>query len=341
MSPTVQYVQQGLLESITRHTRSSLMNEFISSDDQSPNQELAQIGSSDGSLATLDLSEASDRVSAKLVSFLLAKHPLSQEAIFACRSERASVPGEGVISLSKFASMGSALCFPLEAMVFLTIIFMAIEREQGYRFTNEKDFLPYVGRVRVYGDDIVVPIDFVHTVVDLLEHFGAKVGRHKSFWIGRFRESCGKEYYSGHDVSIVKVRNMFPTHRQQATEVQSLVSLRNQFYEHGCWVTAAWLDKKIRKVLRYFPNIESSSSALGRVSFLGYSQERICEQLHVPLVRAHVLSSTSPRDNLDGAGALLKFFLKRGPDPSFDAKHLERAGRPRVVRIKTRWVPPY
>jgi hypothetical protein len=338
---TVQYVQQGILESMMQHIRSSFMNDFIGSDSQEPNQLLAQKGSLDGTLATLDLSEASDRVSLKLVEELLARNPLAKEAILACRSLRASVPGHETIKLAKFASMGSALCFPIEAMVFITIVFLGIEREQGCRFTHKRDFLPFVGRVRVYGDDIVVPIEYVQTVVDLLEHFGARVGRQKSFWTGRFRESCGKEYYDGHDVSIVKVRNMFPSHRQHVAEIQSIVSLRNQFYEHGCWRTAAWLDERIRSVLTYFPNVLPTSSALGRISFLGYLQERECEHLHRPLVKAHVVSSVSPRDPLDGPGALLKFFLKRGSDPTFDGRHLERAGRPRTVRIKTRWVTPY
>jgi len=338
---SVQYVQQGLLESITRHTQSDLCSGFIGSESQEPNQLLAQKGSSDGTLATLDLSEASDRVSSKLVHELLAQNHLSRDAIFACRSERASVPGHGVIPLSKFASMGSALCFPIEAMVFLTIIFLAIENEQGCRFTERRDFVPFLGRVRVYGDDIVVPVDYVHSVVDLLEYFGARVGRHKSFWTGRFRESCGKDYYAGHDVSIVKVRQYIPSHRQQVAETISLVSLRNQMYYSGCWETVKWLDHKCRKILNFFPQVDPSSSALGRHSFLGYVSEKEHEHLHSPLVKAYVVSSNSPRDSLDGPGALLKFFLKRGSSPRFDGRHLERAGRPRTVRIKARWVSPF
>ena len=342
IEPThVQYVQQGILEALNRATSRDPMASFISSDSQEPNQLLAQKGSSDGSLATLDLSEASDRVSCRLVSEMLSRNSLSHEAVMACRSERADVPGEGVISLSKFASMGSALCFPIEAMVFCTIIFLAIEKEQGHRFTNKAQILDFVGRVRVYGDDIVVPADYVHTVVDQLEHFGARVGRQKSFWIGRFRESCGKEYYEGHDVSIVKVRRMPPLHRQHVAETVSLVSLRNQFYEFGCWETAAWLDEHIRKLLPHFPNVLPSSSALGRISFLGYVAEKECEHLHAPLVKAYVMSSRAPVDKIDGHEALLKYFLKRGSDPRFDEKHLERAGRPRVAYIKPRWVSPY
>jgi len=338
---TVQYVQQGILEALNETIHSSYLNDFIGTKDQTPNQRLAKEGSLNGDLATLDLSEASDRVSSKLVRALMARHPLSSEAVFACRSERASVPGEGVISLSKFASMGSALCFPFEAMVFFTIILLGIERELGHQFTKKSDVYPFLGKVRVYGDDLIVPIDYVHTVVDLLEHFGARVGRSKSFWNGSFRESCGKEYYDGHDVSIVKVRRVFPSRLQQVAEVESLVSLRNQMYQFGNWRVAKWLDDKCRKVLNYFPNTESTSSALGRFSFLGYCSEKEDEHLHRPLVKAHVVTSRSPRDPLEGSGALLKFFLKRGVEPTFDVEHLERAGRPRTAYIKTRWVTPY
>ena len=338
---TVQFVQQGILEQISTKIRSSFLNELIGTDSQEPNQFLAQQGSISGDLATLDLSEASDRVSLQLVKTIMRNHPLSREAVLACRSQRASVPGHGVIPLAKFASMGSALCFPFEAMVFLTIIFLAIEQEQGHRFTKKGDFSPFLGEVRVYGDDIIVPSKYVHTVVDLLEHYGAKVGRSKSFWNGKFRESCGKEYYEGDDVTYVKVRRVFPSRRQHVAEVESLVSLRNQMYLHGNWGTCKWLDDKIRRVLTYFPIVESTSSALGRTSFLGYISEKEDEHLHRPLVKACVVSSRSPRDSLEGPAALLKFFLKRGSDPTFDVEHLKRAGRPRTAYIKTRWVPPF
>jgi hypothetical protein len=338
---SVQYVQQGILEVLMHNIHQGFLDDFIGTRSQEPNQLMAQEGSLNRDLATLDLSEASDRVSFKLVSALMSRHRLSNEAVSACRSERASVPGHGVIPLAKFASMGSALCFPFESMVFLTIIFLAIEKEQGHRFTSKKDILQFVGRVRVYGDDIVVPIDYVHTVVDFLEHYGAKVGRPKSFWNGSFRESCGKEYYAGHDVSIVKVRREFPSHRQQVAEVVSLVELRNQFYLFGNWATVQWLDGKILGILKYFPKILPTSPALGRYSFLGYVAEKECEYLHRPLVKACVMISKSPRDPLDGTSALLKFFLKRGIEPTFDKEHLERAGRPRTAYIKTRWVPPF
>jgi len=197
----MQYVQQGLLErlvmSIERHDSLSVLIGF---DDQVPNQELARIGSQDGSLATLDLSEASDRVSWPLVQALVDRHPLFKEALDCTRSRRADVPGHGVIPLFKYASMGSALCFPVEAMVFLTIVIMGIRRERGYHISPRALSREMRGKVRVYGDDIIVPVEYVRSVVSLLEAFGLKVNSNKSFWTGKFRESCGKEFYDGRDV---------------------------------------------------------------------------------------------------------------------------------------------
>jgi hypothetical protein len=226
IEPTcMQYVQQGLMARFVEYIESPTVR-FIQNHnvgygvvgftDQTPNQRLACEGSLHGELATLDLSEASDRVSNQLVRAMLENYPNLAEGVDASRSRKADVPGHGVIRLAKFASMGSALTFPIEAMVFSTIVFMgiakAISEESGSRARVDTDLvMRYRSEVRVYGDDIVVPVRFVQRVVECLELFGFKVNSNKSFWTGRFRESCGKEYYAGHDVSIVRVRRELPS----------------------------------------------------------------------------------------------------------------------------------
>jgi len=337
----MQYAQQGILEKmLEKFDRDNLLSSFLGFDDQSPNQRMAMIGSSSGELATLDLSDASDRVSNQHVRALLSNYPHLRGAVEACRSRKADVPGHGVVRLAKFASMGSALCFPFEAMVFLTMIFMGIEQELGSPL-DRRTIDKFRGRVRVYGDDIVVPVDYVYSVISVLEHFGARVNANKSFWIGRFRESCGKEYYEGQDVSIVKVRRVFPTSRKDAPEVISLVSLRNQLYYAGYWGTCKMLDDEIIGLLKHFPIVSDSSPVLGRASFLDYVPERMHEHLHSPLVRGWVVSSRIPHNSVSDSGALLKCFLKRGELPFADRKHLERSGRPRSVDIKARWASPF
>jgi len=348
VEPTaMQYAQQAVAESLVSHLegKDNPYRWIIGFRDQDPNRSMARKGSLTGDLATLDLSEASDRVSNQLVRALLARWPHVAGAVDACRSRKADVPGHGVIRLAKFASMGSALCFPVEAMVFATIVLCGIEDGQR-RQMSRKTIHGLAGKVRVYGDDIIVPAEYADAVVGKLEDFGLRVNTDKSFWTGRFRESCGKEYYAGEDVSIVRVREVLPTQRQDASELISTVSFRNQCYKSGYWGVVKSLDDFLDKLLArkgesLFPLVAETSSVLGRHSFLGYESQSYCSQLHSPLVRGYVVKAVIPPAKLDGYGALLKFFLKRGFDPFQDREHLMRSGRPMAVSTKPRRARPF
>jgi hypothetical protein len=340
IEPTcMQYTQQALLQCLVEEIEhdDNAFN-FIRFIDQSENQRLAKLGSEDQSLATLDLSEASDRVSNQHVRALLRRHGTLFRAVDACRSRKADVPGHGVIRLSKFASMGSALCFPFEALTFCTVIFLGIQRKLNRPLTK-KDIKSFYGRVRVYGDDIIVPVDYVEAVVAELEAFGFKVNRSKSFWNGKFRESCGKEYYDGHDVSISRVRTTLPLHRRDAQQIISTVALRNRVYLHGMWRTARYLDSLIGNLIP-FPNGLDTSAGLVRTCSLGYASEREHPTLHKPLVRAMVVVPTKRISPLEGSGALAKCLMPGRFEP-FSKDHLRFAGRPTAVDIKRRWSAPY
>jgi hypothetical protein len=236
--------------------------------------------------------------------------------------------------------MGSALCFPVEAMVFLTVVYHGIERALKRRVVR-RDIISFGDKVRVYGDDIIVPIEYVRDVISSLELFGFKVNKSKSFWNGKFRESCGGDFFAGHDVTPVRVRREFPSSRRDVEEVESLVALRNLFYTKGLWQTAKHLDDIIALVLPHFPIVLPTSPLLGRISIpFEYQEEKMCEHLHRPLVRGYVAKHTAPKSVLDGYGALLKFFLKQGDEP-YDREHLLRTGRSKSASIKLKWCPPY
>lgn len=348
VEPTcMQYMQQAISENLVnlieegpcRANGGFSPRDMIGFDDQVPNQHMAREGSLWGNLATLDLSEASDRVSNQLVRTMLRRFPHVFEAVDACRSRKADVLGKE-IRLAKFASMGSALTFPVEAMVFLTVAFMGVEKGLNRPLTRA-DIKAHAGKVRVYGDDIIIPVDCVYDVIQYLEAFGFKINKDKSFWNGKFRESCGKDYYDGIDVSICRVRRVFPTSRRDVSELVSMVSLRNQLYYAGLWGTVQWLDDRIRKLLRHYPVVATTSSAIGRHSFLGYDNtQKWDDDLHKPLVKAWVIRTREPASKASGEGALLKMFLKRGFEPFANKEHLERFGRPDAVDIKLRWVSP-
>lgn len=349
----MQYTQQAIAEGIGEGlNEDNILKGFLRLRSQEVNQLLAREGSVTGSLATLDLSEASDRVSNELIRFMTGRWTHLSGAIQACRSRHAIVRlprigGKSVSSddenlvaderrhivLRKFAPMGSALTFPLEAMVFLTVVLIGIEKSLGRRL-SERDLEVLSGRVAVYGDDIIVPTDHVGSVVHALDSFGFKVNSSKSFWTGRFRESCGKDYYRGIDVSYVKFRKMWPDDRRDVEEVISLVSFFNQCNDAHYVETASYLRKKIKKLLGgFFPRVSRDSAILGEWSDLVTDVTRMCPDYQRPLVKGFVIKDHIPENPLDGERALLKYFIKRGDEP-LDDGHLQRSGRSKAVSIK-------
>jgi len=332
----MQYAQQAVAEGLVCLLETYNVSKFfVGFTDQEPNRVLAKRASKDGSLATLDLSEASDRVSHQLVVYLLRGYTHLLDAVVSSRSTKADVPGFGLHNLTKFASMGSALTFPIEAVVFTSIVFCGIEDAIGRRLTY-KDFYSFKGKVRVYGDDIIVPAEYAQQVMSALEHFGFKVNLHKSFWNGKFRESCGKEYFDGHDVSVVKLREVAPTSLRDVKEIVSWVDFRNQLYAAGFIRAVDAVDRHLTGVLKgHFPRVGPDSPLLGRVNGDGsFDIHSIDPRTHQPLARGWRVSADPPKSQISGEGALLKYFLKRGSLPTADKKHLLRSGRPRAVGIK-------
>jgi len=343
VEPTcMQYVQQAITRTLVPLLEVPLLNRqvnlsswFVGFTDQTPNNNMACIGSEDGSLATLDLSEASDRIANWLVEDLFADFPHFLEGIQACRSTRAMLPSGQVIDLQKFASMGSALTFPIEAIVFCAVVLERVLRAQD-KPISRRSIKALRDMVRVYGDDILVPNDTAETVADGLETLGFKVNRGKSFWTGKFRESCGKEFWNGRDVSIVKFRTALPASQRDAPEIISTVSTRNQLYMAGMWKTAAMLDGDLDRLLKgFYPIVTASSPVLGRVdNSIPYEIHGWDSSTQSPFVRGYVDHSKTPYNGIDEEHALMKCLIESIGEPNVDDEHLKRSGRPRVVSIK-------
>lgn len=341
VEPTcMQYAQQALLAAISEEIHAdSLLYGLVGLDDQSPNRDLALSGSRNGHHATLDLSEASDRVSNQLVYNLTRPYASFRNALQDSRSQTADVPGIGIIPLAKFASMGSAVCFPIEGMVFSAISVLGVLRQRRDHVRSSA-IRRAAEEVRVFGDDIIVPTDSAERVVSTLELYGLKVNRGKSFWTGKFRESCGGDYYDGTDVSIHRFRREIPTTRFDARGVASLFSFRNQCYNSGYWKAARLVDRWLESFRIPLPRVSDTSPVLGRLSFLGYETQRYDRNLHSPRVKGLQIRSRPPASPLGDVGALQKIFVLKRNEPLFDG-HLERLGRPDLVRTKIGWGSPF
>jgi hypothetical protein len=174
------FLQQG----IGRYFRSRLKRFGVNLDDQSRNQDLAGIGEF-LDLATLDEESASDSISRELIPLLLP--PAWSDLLNAVRSRSTRIEGEW-IQLQKFSSMGNAFTFELESLVFWAIVSAVVPSDQ-HRF------------IGVYGDDIVCPSKYWRHVRLALKFFGFKLNDEKSFSDGPFRESCGRHFFWGLDVT--------------------------------------------------------------------------------------------------------------------------------------------
>jgi len=350
----LQKVQQGILTVMTRHLGDHPNIGWL---DQTRNRKMALRASKDRSLSTLDLSEASDRVSMRIVKNLIKFNEYFLGVTLAARSQSAALPTGERILLKKFASMGSAMTFPIESMVFWTIVVMAVCRSRGEYLPTKQILSELQEDASVYGDDIIVPVRYTQPVIELLELFGLKVNRAKSFTNSHFRESCGAEFFDGHDVTLVRSRKGLPENRQHVEEITSLVAMRNLYANaYGPTGFVKVLDDYIEGLIP-FPVGTPETPALVKCSKYDHLYEDRWLDCFEPggsnqsytsatykwqasmqrlLVRAVAPVYRKKDDVLDNYGALLKALTTPFQE---DKDHLKRAGRPVSAKLKHGWYP--
>lgn len=168
------------------------------------NRALARQGSEDGSLATIDLTSASDTISVSLCDWLL---PGVLNAWLHCaRSPATRVNGEW-LDLYMISSMGNAFTFPLQTMIFSALVYGAY-KVQSLPFVSTNGKRTW----SVFGDDIIVDSRANSFVLHLLRTCGFFPNVDKSFSEGPFRESCGADYFNGANVRGVYITSLSGQH---------------------------------------------------------------------------------------------------------------------------------
>jgi len=334
-----QFMQQAIADWLRPRieTRGRFTAGHVNFTDQTINNNLARAGSRGGYYATLDLSDASDRVSLSLVERMLKVSPSFLREVLSCRSSRATLPDGTICHLKKFASMGSALCFPIEAVAFFIAIISSKLHRNG-RTPTPSSVLRASHDVYVYGDDMVVSAHMAPSVVIDLELFGFKVNAAKSFWTGKFRESCGGDYYDGTKVTPVYLRRSLPNNRADVHSIASSVSFANQLYWAGCWKTAQLVRNEVESVLGTLPSVAKGDEILGWESFSNArSTHGWSKQYQRPKSRGYVLKPVRRVDVIDGDSALLKCFTVIG-NPDTSREHLSTSVRFGNLALKRRWI---
>jgi hypothetical protein len=243
----------------------------------------------------------------------------------------------------------------MEAMAFFIAVVTARIRSARKRVSPATVY-KYSRRVFVYGDDLIVPSDEAPLICTTLAQFGFKVNAHKSFWNGKFRESCGMDAYDGNDVTPTYARQLLPADRADSRGIASAVALGNQLYLAGLWRSAKWVRKRVEALLGPLASVPISehreverlldarvdtsrgSAGLGWVSFSNAeSFDGWDKKLQCLRNKRWVISPVRRRDHLDGDAALLKCFRLIGA-PSVSPNHLRESVRYGNLALKRRWI---
>jgi len=275
-----QWIQQGQCKALYRHIESHrLTRGHVNFTDQSVNRHLALESSKTRRYVTLDMKEASDRVSLQLVEQLYSGTEWYQ-ALVASRSGETRLPNGTTVTLSTFAPMGSAVCFPIEALTFYALVVstMVVHLQWPWRKA--------LANVWVYGDDIICCTEVYSTVIQQLERFGLLFNRDKCCVSGFFRESCGCDAYKGVDVTPIRLRKTW-NHRapHDAVQLQSYVEFSNSMYARGYRDVASYVEILVEHLYGAIPYLEHQEVASWEYDLSGHILKR----------RKHTLSSKERR----------------------------------------------
>lgn len=172
-------------------------------------QQLAKKASIDLGDATIDCSNASDSILLVLVEFLFSSNMASKvwfEQLKTFRSDNIEVDHKQHL-LPIISTMGNAYTFPLETLVFYALSVSAVYVDENPHSRSVLVDPSSVKKVSVFGDDIIVPTKNANSVINLLQKCGIEINTTKSFFDDYpFRESCGGDFFAGHDVRPLSIK---------------------------------------------------------------------------------------------------------------------------------------
>jgi len=333
------WCQQGLLSFFEDRIKTVIGRDFIDLKDQSKSGDLVLRASLDRSLATVDLSDASDRLTCWTVERIFRGNSSLLNALHAARTryvrdDISNVPS--FLKPKKFASQGTAVTFPVQSIVFLCIALGAsLDGEVSWRTIKQLR-----GKVRVYGDDIIIPVHGYERLLRIMDALQLKVNKAKSFVRGHFRESCGVDGYKGYDVTPVKPKTLVA---DSPASCQAVLDTSNNLFNKGLFYASdscrTLLPARIRRGIRIKGRNDAGS--VGLASFCGSDESHLTKRwnhrLHREEVRVWTIRVRTRKETHEGWSALLEFFSrKHNPE---QARVVSEYADSRSVREDWAWQP--
>jgi hypothetical protein len=327
------YIQKGCDE----YMRACLHRHGIDLTDQTVNQHLAMLGSQGGPnpFCTIDLSAASDSLSIEVIRDLLP--PDWFTFLNAIRSPcYESEWGSG--RYSKFTSMGNGFCFPLETLIFSSIVHAVYEEtvplsERGEDGWNRYSNCPRIDWI-VYGDDIIVRQRSALLVIEVLNYLGFEVNSDKTFLFGSFRESCGADYFDGINVRPYSLDFIPVTYR----DLFKIANGLSASHFHVSLSTWRYVVEQIPEKFRFLRPCDGPPDTAVRAPLdicMSSKHVKWSQDLQTWVWREYVTRPVA--DSKAYLAAIEMYGLLRG-QRSNSSGHVEFPYR-RKTRTGTRWVP--
>lgn len=202
-----------------------------------------------GRIATVDLKDASDRLSCWTVERVFRRAPDLLEALASSRSmylvDRDY--GGGYTVLRKYAPQGNATVFPLQSITYAMLAIAAVVYSGPGKILKFGDLMRACKRaaaeITVFGDDIIIPAYALPALSSLLELSQLKVNGAKSHFSGNFAESCGCDAFRMVDVTPAYVKSI--EDKASPGVVASHIAVSNNFYKKGLFHTSRVIESWI------------------------------------------------------------------------------------------------
>jgi hypothetical protein len=271
------------------------------------------------------------------------------ERFHACRTEKITCGIDSPdkfdsIELKKAFSQGSALTFPCQSVVYAIVCAAAViitKKDDTHTPVTMREVNDSCSRIRVYGDDLIVPTDTLTVLTDLLSFLQLKVNDAKTHSKGKFRESCGLDGYDGFDVTptYIKIVDESPKHETVVSAIES----SNNLLKNGWWNLSTWQLGIAKLYAKAMPYKRVHEQALAVSTFSGpkttHLRSRWNENLQVEEVNVFTLTSNTRRVEPErGLHRIHQWFTEEPePDTVWSAGETYEAAA--VMRLS--WKPRY
>jgi hypothetical protein len=167
------------------------------------NRRLARLGSLLDHNVTIDLESASDSLGLRMMEEVFPKGFMGM--LRRLRSPVSQLPDGSRVPLNMVSTMGNGFTFPLQTLLFAASCVVVL-RYLSVPVINKGAWS--VRTMSVFGDDIIIDKRCSRLLIHLLKMLGFVVNEDKTFVEGPFRESCGVDWFLGHDVRPVYLKRL-------------------------------------------------------------------------------------------------------------------------------------